>query len=156
MSRVTRVIVLVVVAMFVLVFTGKIDLLIGSACVLVLGMFLAVLNLVDVMTSTGSPGRFEGAMLALGILCVVSAFGFFFVILSERDPSAFTERLSLSDAMYFSLVTMTTTGYGDIAPKSDAARIAVSAELGLTVTVIAIALARIGYVIAGGGSDGEK
>jgi hypothetical protein len=54
----------------------------------------------------------------LAIFC----FSVAYVYLARRDQAAFSEVLKLGDAIYFSVVTMTTTGYGDISPKSGLAR----------------------------------
>jgi Ion channel len=46
-----------------------------------------------------------------------------------QGPDAFSANLNLGDALYFSIVTMTTTGYGDISPKSGWAKFAVSVQI---------------------------
>jgi voltage-gated potassium channel Kch len=59
--------------------------------------------------------------------------GFLYAIIGQLDPNAFNipeataaflgeDILGLSSAMYFSFVTLTTLGYGDITPVNDAAR----------------------------------
>ena|ERR1700760_3183982 len=62
---------------------------------------------------------------ALAIFC----FSVLYVYLVRRDEAAFSEVLKLSDAIYFSIVTMTTTGYGDISPKSGLARTLVCIQI---------------------------
>jgi hypothetical protein len=59
----------------------------------------------------------------------IACFSVVYVYLVRRDPGAFTEVLRLSNAIYFSVVTMTTTGYGDISPKSGLARVLVSIQI---------------------------
>lgn len=60
--------------------------------------------------------------------------------LSLYDPTSFNEPLSVIDTLYFSLVTLTTVGYGDIAPRTELARAIVTTQLietmVFTVTVI--------------------
>jgi hypothetical protein len=65
------------------------------------------------------------AAYAVAILC----FSVLYVYLVRRDQDAFSEVLRLSTAIYFSVVTMTTTGYGDISPRSGAARFLVSVQI---------------------------
>src|SRR5689334_13005802 len=52
---------------------------------------------------------------------VLAAFCFsvlYVYIARVQGPAAFSGNLTLGEALYFSIVTMTTTGYGDISPKS--------------------------------------
>jgi hypothetical protein len=65
------------------------------------------------------------AAYAVAIVC----FSVLYVYVVRRDPEAFSEVLRLGNAIYFSVVTMTTTGYGDISPRSGAARFLVSIQI---------------------------
>ena len=62
---------------------------------------------------------------------------------SIHDALSFSEPLTKLDATYFTLTTFTTTGYGDIAAKSQAARALVVGQMcfGFVVLSIVIALA---------------
>jgi uncharacterized membrane protein (UPF0182 family) len=55
---------------------------------------------------------------------VLAAFCFsvLYVYLVRQDANAFSTELNLGNALYFSIVSMTTTGYGDISPKSGPAK----------------------------------
>lgn len=46
-----------------------------------------------------------------------------------QGQAAFSADLKLGEALYFSIVTMTTTGYGDISPKSGFAKFLVSVQI---------------------------
>ena len=67
------------------------------------------------------------------VTCV--SFALIYLIISDFDPDAFTlpvrarVPMSLGTAIYFSVVTITTTGYGDISPASDLARAAACWEI---------------------------
>jgi hypothetical protein len=65
------------------------------------------------------------AAYALAIFC----FSVLYVYLVRRDPAAFSGILDLGDAIFFSIVTMTTTGYGDITPKSGPAKFVVGIQI---------------------------
>jgi hypothetical protein len=65
------------------------------------------------------------AAYSLAVFC----FSVLYVYLVRRDQDAFSAVLKLGDALYFSIVTMTTTGYGDITPKSGWARFLVSVQI---------------------------
>jgi voltage-gated potassium channel len=61
---------------------------------------------------------------------VMTIYGFALVYLSFRTGEPFTQPItSLTTAIYFSITTISTVGYGDFAPKSDGARIVVSTEI---------------------------
>ncbi|NUT95780.1 MAG: two pore domain potassium channel family protein [Saccharothrix sp.] len=50
-------------------------------------------------------------------------------LLSTMDSHAFTEPLDLIDASYFAVTVFATVGFGDIAPVTPAARLAVTAQM---------------------------
>lgn len=56
-------------------------------------------------------------------------FSVLYVYIARRNAGAFSTELNLGDALYFSIVSMTTTGYGDISPKSGLAKMAVCAQI---------------------------
>jgi Ion channel len=81
---------------------------------------------------------------AASYFLTIYAFSIAFAIVQQQskvfapDKPAFVESLSsLVDALYFSIVTIATVGYGDIAPKTPIARILVSFEV----------LAGVGYSV---------
>ena len=63
---------------------------------------------------------------------VLAAFCFsvlYVFVARLQGPAAFSADLKLGEALYFSIVTMTTTGYGDISPKSGLAKFLVSVQI---------------------------
>lgn len=62
---------------------------------------------------------------ALAAFC----FSVIYVYIERQDNEAFSADLNLANAMYFSIVTMTTTGYGDIIPKSGLAKFFVCVQI---------------------------
>lgn len=64
--------------------------------------------------------------------------------LSIYDPASFNEPLSVLDSLYFSLVTLTTVGYGDIAPRTELARVIVITQL---IATMIFAVVVIGTII---------
>jgi hypothetical protein len=77
----------------------------------------------------------------LAALYLLGAFAFTYWALNIRDAQAFSEPLTQLDAFYFATTTFTTTGYGDIAPMSQAARIATSIQMAIGFGLVAIVLA---------------
>jgi voltage-gated potassium channel len=77
------------------------------------------------------------AML-LSYLFTVYAFGVAYIFLSALDKAAFSTESTLSfvDGLYFSVVTAATVGYGDIAPRSTPAKIAVMLEIAVSLLYV--------------------
>ncbi len=71
-------------------------------------------------------------LLDVTVAFVLAAFCFsvlYVYIARLQGPTAFSGDLTLGEALYFSIVTMTTTGYGDISPKSGLAKFLVSVQI---------------------------
>jgi hypothetical protein len=49
--------------------------------------------------------------------------------MAEGQPASFSESLSKTDALYFTITVFSTVGFGDITPRTDAARIVVSGQM---------------------------
>jgi len=107
----------------------------------------------------------------------IGAFGFGYIVIAfifaglfasvwRADPTAFkglSERPTFIDFVYYSVMTITTTGYGDVTPQSQTAKIVASAEalMGLMWTIVVFAAVLI--VVQGqrqpqqiGGDDREN
>lgn len=81
------------------------------------------------------------AAQAISVIVGLAVIGFAIVYLraSVADADAFSEPLDHTDALYFSVTTTTTVGFGDIAARSDLARIVVMAHMVANVVVIGVA-----------------
>jgi voltage-gated potassium channel len=73
--------------------------------------------------------------LALPLLAVV--FAFTYLSISRADPESFTEPLDRVAAMYYTVSTISTVGFGDISAQSDAARILVTVQMLFDLALIA-------------------
>jgi hypothetical protein len=83
-------------------------------------------------------GIFAALFQRLSLLCEDSA-----VSLCQGEP-AFSQSLSrFADAAYFSTVTLSTTGYGDIAPVSGVARALVAVEIMIGFGLLGFLLSRV-------------
>jgi len=65
-------------------------------------------------------------------------FAWIYVAMSTSDPSTFSEPLSKSAALYFTITVLSTVGFGDITPVADAARLMVSMQMICDLVVIGI------------------
>ena len=74
--------------------------------------------------------------LALTVTLMVVGFASFYIQVSKHDPTAFNEVLNRTGALYFTMTTLATIGYGDIHARTDGARIAVMVQMLFNVVVI--------------------
>ena len=70
-------------------------------------------------------------LLNVTVAYILAAFCFavLYVYLVRLDANAFSSELNLGNALYFSIASMTTTGYGDISPKSGSAKFLVCVQI---------------------------
>ncbi|HET6257359.1 MAG TPA: ion channel [Pseudonocardia sp.] len=77
--------------------------------------------------------------VAIGIPMLLLVFAAVYLLIDTDRPGSFTEPLSRTDALYFTLTVFTTVGFGDITPKSELARI-------ITMTQMVVGLIAVGLV----------
>lgn len=80
-------------------------------------------------------------LLAILLSLALNSFTLAYWTLSWDHPSSFSEPLTKVDALYFTLTTFSTTGYGDIHPVAQTARAVVSAQLVIDVLLLTVAAA---------------
>ncbi|MGM0930633.1 MAG: potassium channel family protein [Actinomycetota bacterium] len=81
-----------------------------------------------VMTSP-SPWLRAAESLATAIPLYIVLFAFSHATMSYWDRAAFTEPIDRTDSLYFTITTLATVGFGDIAPVSQPARIVVTVQM---------------------------
>ena len=81
---------------------------------------------------------FEALVVTVSV--IVFTFAAAYLNMSRHDPDAFNEVLGKTSALYFTMTTLTTVGYGDIAARTDAARIVVMMQMVANVVVIGSAV----------------
>ena len=119
-----------VVLYFTLPITGSLD---GSTA-----MFLAVglLAFAGVVTwqvrsvlRSPYPGLRAVESLAAAIPLFLVLFAAVYLRIADLDGSAFSEPLSRTDALYYTITVFSTVGFGDITPKADLARIVTMVQM---------------------------
>jgi membrane-associated HD superfamily phosphohydrolase len=76
------------------------------------------------------------------VTLLVTMFALTYAAMSVSNAESFTEVLTKSDAIYFTVTTLSTTGFGDIAAKSPTARWVVTAQM-LVDLIAVVGLARV-------------
>lgn len=72
---------------------------------------------------------------------LIIIFGFFIL---EVNAFAYIEKLTLIDAIYFTIVTLGTVGYGDIHPTSTLGRVFASLFIVVNILILAFFVGQIG------------
>jgi hypothetical protein len=113
--------------------TGIIVLVVG---VIALGLVLAW----QIRAIVGSPfprlRAFETLSVGLPLLMVTFAVGYY--LISQGDPSAFSQPLDRIGALYFTITVFSTVGFGDITPVGDLPRLLVSLQMLLNLVVFGL------------------
>jgi hypothetical protein len=114
---------------------------VSSVIVLTLGLVLVAVamtwQLIAILRSDHPATRaIEALGLVLPLFLVVFSAAYF--LMSEYRPNDFTEHLTRTDALYFTVTTFATVGFGDITPKSQAARLVVTGQIVVDLAIIGI------------------
>jgi voltage-gated potassium channel len=130
-----------VVLYFTLPFTGSRD---GAvAMLLALGMlaFAAVVTWqVRAVLRSPYPALRAIEALATAIPLFLLLFAAAYVWMADADAGAFSEPLSKTDALYFTITVFATVGFGDITPTADPARIVTMVQMLADLLVLGLVL----------------
>jgi hypothetical protein len=113
-----------------------------AVTMLVIGL-VALVGLVTFQVRWILRSRFPGLRgveaLATSIPLFLLLFASTYVVLAAISASNFSEPLTRTDALYFTVTVFATVGFGDITAKTEAARLVVTGQM--IVDLVAIALA---------------
>lgn len=102
-------------------------------------VFLAAMTFqVRLVAGAKAPLIRASEAIVQSVLLFLCLFAILYASMSTTDPASFSEPLSRVDSLYFTSMTLTTVGFGDIAPESDLARALVTVQMlaGLVVLVL--------------------
>jgi len=109
---------------------------------LVLLAALVVFQVRWILTSS-FPGLRAVEALATSIPLFLLLFASTYVVIAKLSGASFSEPLTRSDALYFTVTVFSTVGFGDITPTTQAARLLVTGQMIVDVVVIAVAIKAI-------------
>ncbi len=103
----------------------------------ILFLGVASIELRGVVKDPQPVGRAVVAMARILPLFIV-LFAWLYVATSANDPATFSEPLTKSGSLYFTVTVFSTVGFGDITPVTDTARLIVSVQMIGDLVVIGI------------------
>jgi hypothetical protein len=78
--------------------------------------------------------------LAISIPLYLLVFAAAYYAMALSAPTSFTERMSRTDSLYFTMTVFTTVGFGDIAPVTESARVTVMVQMFCNLLVLGVLL----------------
>ena len=115
---------------FTLPFTGTLDNFTASLLALgLLGLAGVITWQVRAVLRSQYPGLRAIEALAAAIPLFLLLFAAAYVMLADAQPQAFSEPLSRTDALYFTITVFSTVGFGSIVPVTDGARVVTMVQM---------------------------
>lgn len=93
---------------------------------------------VRAIVSSDAPRLRTVRAVVIGVSTLFVVFAATYSVISNGRPDSFSEPLSRTDALYFTVTVFATVGFGDIAPRTDVARIVTMVQM--IVGLIAVGL----------------
>ena len=78
--------------------------------------------------------------LAINVPLFLLLFASTYVVMASLSASSFSEPLTHTDALYFTVTVFSTVGFGDITPKTEAARLVVTGQMIADLLILGIAI----------------
>ena len=76
--------------------------------------------------------------LAVGVPLFLVVFAATYFTVAHAEVGSFTQHLSRTDALYFTVTTFATVGYGDITPRTELARVLVMLQMLLGLLAVGV------------------
>jgi voltage-gated potassium channel len=100
---------------------------------------LGIVSQVRLTVQHGLDRRVDGLVVSLVIVVLAFALGFY--LLNAQDPEQLDGLATRVDALYFTMSTLTTVGFGDVHATGQAARIMVVIQMAFNLVFVATAAA---------------
>jgi presenilin-like A22 family membrane protease len=109
----------------------------------ILGVALVVWWQVNAILKADHPGLKAVEALAIIAPLFLLLYAIAYYLIERATPASFGQSLSRTDALYFTVTTFTTVGYGDIAAKTQGARIMVTFQMLIDLIILGVAVKAI-------------
>jgi voltage-gated potassium channel len=121
---------LLLVLYYVLPMNGAVNTHTVLLLILCLAVFVAILTWrIWGITQSEYPGLRAIETLAIMVPVYILVFAATYFVAERADSAYFTQQMTRSGALYFSVTVFSTVGFGDITPSTDAARLVVAAQM---------------------------
>jgi Ion channel len=127
----------------------------GTVVVLVVGLILVagiVTWQIHAIVNADYPGIQGIEAFAISVPLFLLLFAASYYVVEHTSPASFNEPLTRTDALYFTVTTFSTTGFGDIAAKSQGARLLVTFQMVTDLVVIGFGV----KILFGAVQDGRR
>lgn len=121
---------------------------------LLLGIVLLVATVswqVRAIVRAAHPAIRATQALATTVALFLLVFAASYFVLGFQDPATFSEPLTRTDALYFTVTVFSTVGFGDITPDSQTVRLVVAVQMLLDLVVLGLGI----QVILGAAKKGR-
>jgi voltage-gated potassium channel len=78
--------------------------------------------------------------LATSVPVFLLLFAAAYFLMAKKSPASFTDHLTRTDALYFTVTTFSTVGYGDISAVSESARLVVTVQMILDLLILGLGI----------------
>ena len=105
----------------------------GAAVTMLVTGLVALIALITFQVRSILVSRFPGLRaveaLATSIPLFLLLFASAYLVMSTESAGSFSQRLTHTDALYFTVTVFATVGFGDITAKTEAARLVVTGQM---------------------------
>jgi hypothetical protein len=112
---------------------------VGTVAVLVVGLIIIagiIIWQIHAIVNADYPGIQGVEAFAISVPLFLLLFAASYFVVEHTSPASFNEPLTRTDALYFTVTTFSTTGFGDITAKSQGARLLVTFQMVTDLVVI--------------------
>jgi hypothetical protein len=114
----------------------------GAAVTMLVTGLVALIALITFQVRSILVSRFPGLRaveaLATSIPLFLLLFASAYLVISTESAGSFSQQLTHTDALYFTVTVFATVGFGDITAKTEAARLVVTGQMIIDLIIIGI------------------